>query len=222
MNIAKLAFDFDDRFKDVFTNNVKTVNSISVEKDVVYDDALPDVCTLDIYCPPLKGREKYPVLVDVHGGGWITGDKHWRRGLNRAFADMGLCVISPNYGLSPRFKYPECVKHLFACFKWICDHAEERRLDLDNVLITGDSAGGQLACLVLAIQNNAEVKARIGAVDSPLRFKGGMLVCGAYDPDSMAKNILSNKLFLEMTGYGRKHLREFKDYDLINPVNFVD
>ncbi len=222
MNIAKLAFDFDDRFKDVFTNNVKTVNSISVEKDVVYDDALPDVCTLDIYCPPLKGREKYPVLVDVHGGGWITGDKHWRRGLNRAFADMGLCVISPNYGLSPRFKYPECVKHLFACFKWICDHAEERRLDLDNVLITGDSAGGQLACLALAIQNNAEVKARIGAVDSPLRFKGGMLVCGAYDPDSMAKNILSNKLFLEMTGYGRKHLREFKDYDLMNPVNFVD
>ena len=222
MNIAKLAFDFDDRFKDVFTNNVKTVNSISVERDVVYDDALPDVCTLDIYCPPLKGREKYPVLVDVHGGGWITGDKHWRRGLNRAFADMGLCVISPNYGLSPRFKYPECVKHLFACFKWICDHAEERRLDLDNVLITGDSAGGQLACLVLAIQNNAEVKARIGAVDSPLRFKGGMLVCGAYDPDSMAKNILSNKLFLEMTGYGRKHLREFKDYDLMNPVNFVD
>ena len=222
MNIAKLAFDFDDRFKDVFTNNVKTVNSISVEKDVVYDDALTDVCTLDIYCPPLKGREKYPVLVDVHGGGWITGDKHWRRGLNRAFADMGLCVISPNYGLSPRFKYPECVKHLFACFKWICDHAEERRLDLDNVLITGDSAGGQLACLVLAIQNNAEVKARIGVVDSPLRFKGGMLVCGAYDPDSMAKNILSNKLFLEMTGYGRKHLREFKDYDLMNPVNFVD
>lgn len=222
MNIAKLAFDFDDRSKDVFTNNVKTVNSISVEKDVVYDDALPDVCTLDIYCPPLKGREKYPVLVDVHGGGWITGDKHWRRGLNRAFADMGLCVISPNYGLSPRFKYPECVKHLFACFKWICDHAEERHLDLDDVLITGDSAGGQLACLVLAIQNNAEVKARIGAVDSPLRFKGGMLVCGAYDPDSMAKNILSNKLFLEMTGYGRKHLREFKDYDLMNPVNFVD
>ena len=222
MNIAKLAFDFDDRFKDVFTNNVKTVNSISVEKDVVYDDALPDVCTLDIYCPPLKGRDKYPVLVDVHGGGWITGDKYWRRGLNRAFADMGLCVISPNYGLSPRFKYPECVKHLFACFKWICDHAEERRLDLDNVLITGDSAGGQLACLVLAIQNNADVKARIGAVDSPLRFKGGMLVCGAYDPDSMAKNIFSNKLFLEMTGYGRKHLREFKDYDLMNPVNFVD
>lgn len=221
MNIAKLAFDFDDRFKDVFTNNVKTVNSISVEKDVVYNDTLPDVCTLDIYCPPLKGRDKYPVLVDVHGGGWITGDKYWRRGLNRAFADMGLCVISPNYGLSPRFKYPECVKHLFACFKWICDHAEERRLDLDNVLITGDSAGGQLACLVLAIQNNAEVKARIGAVDSPLRFKGGMLVCGAYDPDSMAKNILSNKLFLEMTGYGRKHLREFKDYDLMNPVNFV-
>ena len=221
MNIAKLAFDFDDRFKDVFTNNVKTVNSISVEKDVVYNDTLPDVCTLDIYCPPLKGRDKYPVLVDVHGGGWITGDKYWRRGLNRAFADMGLCVISPNYGLSPRFKYPECVKHLFACFKWICDHAEERRLDLDNVLITGDSAGGQLACLVLAIQNNAEVKARIGAVDSPLRFKGGMLVCGAYDPDSMAKNIFSNKLFLDMTGYGRKHLREFKDYDLMNPVNFV-
>ena len=222
MNIAKIAFDFDDRFKDVFTNNIKTANSIAVEKDIVYDDALPDVCTLDVYCPPLKGREKYPVLVDVHGGGWITGDKHWRRGLNRAFADMGLCVISPNYGLSPRFKYPECVKHLFACFKWVCDHAEERRLDLDNVLITGDSAGGQLACLILAIQNNAAVKARIGAVESPLRFKGGMLVCGAYDPDSMAKNIFSNKLFLEMTGFGRKHIREFENYDLMNPVNFVD
>ncbi len=221
MNIAKIAFDFDDRFKDVFTNNVRTKHSIAVEKDIVYDPSLPDVCKLDVYYPPLKGRKKFPVLVDVHGGGWITGDKYWRRGLNRAFADMGLFVISPNYGLSPRFKYPECVKHLFACFKWICDHADDYALDLSNVLITGDSAGGQLACLILAIQNDPEVKARIGAVELPLRFKGGMLVCGAYDPDSMAKIVFSDKMYLEMTGYGRKHIRDFKDYDLLNPVNFI-
>ena len=43
MNIAKLAFDFDDRFKDVFTNNVRTVNSIAYETDIVYDESLPDV-----------------------------------------------------------------------------------------------------------------------------------------------------------------------------------
>lgn len=222
MNIAKLAFDFDDRAKDIFTNHVRTRNSIACEKDIVYDESLPDVCTLDVYYPPLKGRDKYPVLVDIHGGGWITGDKYWRRGLNRAFADMGLFVVSPNYGLSPRFKYPECVKHIFASFKWICDHADDYRLDLDNVLITGDSAGGQLACLALAIQNKADVRARIGAVDSPLRFKGGILVCGAYDPDSMAKNVLSNRMFVEMTGFGRKRICDFKDYDLMNPVNFVD
>lgn len=223
MNIAKLAFDFDDRFKDVFTNNVRTVNSIAYETDIVYDESLPDVCKLDVYYPPLKGREKYPVLVDIHGGGWITGDKYWRRGLNRAFADMGLFVVSPNYGLSPRFVYPDCVRHLFSCFKWICDNADNYNLDLSNVLVTGDSAGGQLACLVLAIQDNAEVKTRIGAVESPLRFKGGILACGAYDPASMAKIPLSDKMFREMTGgYGRKRLAEFPDYDLMNPVNFID
>ena len=37
----------------------------------------------------------------------------------------------------------------------------------------------------------------------------------------MAKNPLSNKMWLEMTGYGRKHLREFPDFDLLRPSDFI-
>lgn len=221
MNIAKIAFDFDDKFKDVFTNHVKTKNKITAQKDIVYDAADPETCKLDIYYPPLTS-EKIPVLLDVHGGGWITGDKYWRRGLNKAFADLGVFVVCPNYGLSPKYRYPACVKHLFKSLEWIRDNAEKYNLDLDNALITGDSAGGQLACLMLAIQDNEKVLDRLGIKDVAVKFKGGLLVCGAYDPDSMAKNPLSDKMFKEMTGYGRKHLKEFPDYDLLNPVNFVD
>lgn len=221
MNIAKIAFDFDDRFKDVFTNNVKTSSPVFCEKDIVYDDTLGKYGKLDIFYPALNSK-KIPVLFNVHGGGWITGDKHWRRGLNKAFADLGVFVVCPNYGLSPQFKYPECVKHLFNALEWVARNAQKYNLDTQNVLVCGDSAGGQLACLMLAIQKNKEVLARLNIAPSALYLKGGLLVCGAYNPDSMAKNVLSNKLFKEMTGYGRKHLKEFCDYDLMNPVNFVD
>lgn len=220
MNIAKIAFDFDDAFKDVMTNRVKTLNKIESEKDIVYDTSDPETCVLDVYYPPRDGK-KLPVLFDVHGGGWITGDKYWRRGLNKAFADLGLFVVCPNYGLSPKFKYPACVTHLYKALEWVRENAEKYDLDLDNIFITGDSAGGQLACLMLAAQNNPVLQARLKLEKQPLNFKGGLLVCGAYDPEGMAKNPLSNKMWVEMTGYGRKHLREFPDFDLLRPSDFI-
>lgn len=220
MNIAKIAFDFDDAFKDVMTNRVRTINKISAEKDIQYDDSDPEICKLDVYYPPRDGK-KLPVLFNVHGGGWITGDKYWRRGLNKVFADLGLFVVCPNYGLSPKYKYPACVTHLYKALEWVRENAEKYNLDLNNMFITGDSAGGQLACLMLAAQNNPDLQKRLKLEKEPLPFKGGLLVCGAYDPEGMAKNPLSNKMWVEMTGYGRKHLRDFPDFSLLRPSDFI-
>lgn len=218
--IPKIAFDFDDWFKDWNTNGYKPQLNIAVKNDIAYDEC--EACTLDLFIPPSVEGEKYMALINIHGGGWITGDKRKRRGLGLLYADMGLLVVNINYGLCPKYKYHESVQHCFKALKWVYDHADEYDIDTDKIFVTGDSAGGQLACLLMATQNNAEFRQKLGVKDSPARIKGGVLACGAYDTDAMLKNPMAKCLIEDMTGVTPKNIEEYPYYFAMRTIDLVD
>ena len=223
MGLAKALFVAIDKLYDPLQNKrrmtkFKDVDFV-IDTDIVYDESAPDICKLDTYRVAREG--KYPVLFYIHGGGFVAGDKKYRRALSRWSANQGYFVVNVNYGLGPDCLFPEPLRQIVRAFNWVEKHAEELNLDTDRMIVSGDSAGGQLACLMLAAQSNPELLKRLKIEKEPLPFKGGLLVCGAYDPEGMAKNPLSNKMWVEMTGYGRKHLREFPDFDLLRPSDFI-
>jgi acetyl esterase/lipase len=103
---------------------------------------------LDIYyptTPPPPGG--YPVILSFHGGGWIIGGRHrdlFLRGLVRE----GFALVSPQYRLSNRAKFPAQIEDARAAAHWLVKNAKALRLDPDRVVATGASAGGQLALLL--------------------------------------------------------------------------
>lgn len=220
--LAKLIFDIDDNVKGFVTNNYKSSNKIYETTDIVYCPEEGEICNLDLFKPELVVDVKLPVIINVHGGGWVTGDKRWRVAQGKIFADMGTCVINVNYGLSPAYKYHQSLRHIFLALRWLEDNAEEYKLDLDNVFVMGDSAGGQIACQVCATLHNKDFLARLGVEPINFRIKGALLNCGAYDFDDLLKNPMANDIIKDMTGKEVDLIDEYEYKDILYTIPWVD
>jgi acetyl esterase/lipase len=99
---------------------------------------------LDLYRP--AGPGPHPVIVWVHGGSWVRGERDDRTALNRWFADRGHAVVSVEYRLPPPAPVGEGQRRdVAAAAAWAAAHAAEEGLDPDRLVIAGQSAGATLA-----------------------------------------------------------------------------
>lgn len=146
---------------------------------------------LDIYLPHeavVRGGRTTPVYVDVHGGGFCYGYKELNRNFNTHLAARGFAVVSLNYRPAPQTDLKGQLADVQAALRWLKGHLEDYPVDPDSVFITGDSAGGALSLLTLAVENSPKAAAAFG-IDraSGIGFKGGALVCGVYSLASAGK-----------------------------------
>lgn len=105
-------------------------------------------CKLDIYAPAAGAN--LPGLVWFHGGGLTGGDKAGVRTVEvcRALANEGMVVMSVNYRLSPKVKYPAYLEDGAAAIAWCHAHAAALRVDPARLFVGGHSAGGYLTALL--------------------------------------------------------------------------
>ena len=155
-------------------------------EDVVrYDDILygtdPRWQVLDLYRPKGKEGERLPVIVSVHGGGWVYGDKERYQYYCMSLAQRGFAVVNFTYRLAPEFKYPAPLEDTNLVFSWVLEHASEYGLDTSHIFAVGDSAGGNILGLYCAICTNPEY-ARHYAFQTPQGFapRAVALNCGDY------------------------------------------
>ena len=137
---------------------------------------------LDLYRP--KDTEgKLPVLLNIHGGAWVYGDKKVYAPYCMYLATQGFAVVNASYRLAPKYTFPAPLEDVGAMVEWVVDHAEEYGLDVSNLFFVGDSAGAHLATAYTAIQlNEAYAKSFPGIkVDERFIPKGLLLNCGVFD-----------------------------------------
>ncbi|MGG5808522.1 alpha/beta hydrolase [Falsiroseomonas sp. CW058] len=116
-----------------------------------------------------------PVLVYIHGGGfvWNSIDTHDR--LMREYAAGGRCaVIGPDYALSPEAPFPVALEECAAVVRWVARHGAEWGLDPARIVVGGDSAGANLAMGVALL---------LRETDPALRLRGLLLNYGVFDAD---------------------------------------
>jgi acetyl esterase/lipase len=114
--------------------------------DVTYctADNLPQ--NMDVYFPDAGGP--WPVLVYVHGGAWIRGDKSEAAMFARSMTDQGYLVVSINYRLYPTGRYPAMIEDVKCAIRSLRANASEYNLDPDRIGAVGVSAGGHLVALL--------------------------------------------------------------------------
>lgn len=144
---------------------------------------------LDLYLPHdavLRGGHTLPVYIDIHGGGFTYGYKELNRNFNVHLAEQGFAVFSLNYRPAPQTDLHGQLADVQAALRWIKAHLADYPVDPHAVFLTGDSAGGALTLLTLAIENNAEAAAAFG-IDEPsgIGFAGAAPMCGAYSSASL-------------------------------------
>lgn len=196
---------------------------VTVEEDLDYVGEGNEFNKLDVYYDKRFADKKYPVLFNVHGGGWIVGDKKFRRGYALQMADDGLFVVNPNYALAPEYTFPTCIRDLAGALRWVCDHAEEYNLDLNNVFVSGDSAGSHLASLLATATVSDELGAALGLKELPIKFRGALLYCGVYDFDEPILHIpVADVMLKQMFGCKRlKDVNQMPYYRYLNPLNYM-
>ena len=147
------------RFKDV---------KFEIETDIPYTEG--EYCKLDTYYVKKDNDEKYPVFFYIHGGGFVAGDKYHRRGMAKWAAEKGFFVVNVNYGLGPKELFPLGLQHLITALNWVGQNAEKYNLDLDNMCVSGDSAGGYYSAMLGCVCSNKELQQRFG-VQTSLKFR---------------------------------------------------
>ena len=114
--------------------------------DVTYCtmDGLPQ--KLDLYFPSSGGS--WPVVVQVHGGAWLTGDKSEAGDKGAALNPEGYVVAAINYRLYPPARFPDFIEDVKCAVRFLRAHAAEYNLDPDHFAALGFSAGGHLVALL--------------------------------------------------------------------------
>ena len=157
-------------------------------------------------------NRKYPVIVNVHGGGWFYGDKELYSHYCCLLAEHGYVVVNFNYRLSPQNKYPAAIEDVAYLIRYIHENAQTLGIDIDNFYMVGDSAGAQLTANYCIIASNSDYRAKLDFFTYDLLPKKVCLNCGAYKMAERNDNIsawyLKNavteeqyKLFMDQLDY---------------------
>jgi acetyl esterase/lipase len=157
-------------------------------KNLPYINPPHETQELDIWAPmttTYPGQKETvvpprPLIVWIHGGGWIGGNKDHCPAV--ALVKDGFVVASINYRLSSEAKFPAQIEDCKAAIRWLRAHAKNYNIDVNHVGVWGASAGGHLAAL---LGTSGDVKDLEGGGDNLDQSSRVQAVCDWYGPTDL-------------------------------------
>lgn len=168
---------------------VKDLYDVGKIYDLNYMGGCNENHNCDVYYPHGTLKEKLPVIMEIHGGGFCTGSKLVNEPHGLWYASKGYKVVNVNYTLHPESNYVDEMQELFAALHWIEKNADEYGFDLDRLFISGDSAGGFHVLLISAIQHSEELQKYYNVEPVARGIRGTAATC----PCSDVREIMSSK-----------------------------
>ena len=203
----------DDAIRDA---GLVTPEDIQRFDDIRYGEDERNV--LDVYRLKNAGG-KLPVIVSVHGGGWVYGNKGIMQYYCMTLAEKGFAVVNFNYRLSPKHKHPAPIEDANKVFAWVLAHSEEYGFDVGNIFAVGDSVGANILGLYCCLCTDSAYAERL-AIHPPEGFlpKALGLNCGLYRMAHGENDVLMDNLAAEYFTEGGTD-EEYADICLAKHVN---
>ena len=144
---------------------------------------------LDVYRPK-NAEGTLPVIVSVHGGGWVYGDKERYQYYCMSLAQHGFAVVNFSYRLAPKHKFPASLEDTNSVFRWVLLNAEKYGFDTARIFAVGDSAGAQNLALYSCICTNPDFAKDFSfSVPDGFAPTAVALNCGVYRIDISKKDL---------------------------------
>ncbi|WAZ26057.1 alpha/beta hydrolase [Streptomyces cinnabarinus] len=108
---------------------------------------------------PAGAEGPLPVILYIHGAGWVFGNAHTHDRLVRELAvGAGAAVVFPEYDLSPEARYPVAIEQNYTVAKWVVEQGAAQDLDGSRLAVAGDSVGGNMsAALTLMAKERGDL-----------------------------------------------------------------
>jgi len=173
---------------------------------------------LDLYQP--EGiDEPAPGLVFIHGGGWQGGRREDFRGLASDAARRGYVAVTITYRLVPEHLFPAAVEDCKCAVRWLRAHAEKWNLDPDRIGAIGGSAGGHLAMMLGAMDEEDGLEGEGGWAETSSRVQAVVSYVGPTDLTAdypqMSRNIVERFI-----GGTKEDMPD--SYRRASPITYVD
>lgn len=226
MNKACVFFKFSDITMHL-PRNYKRYPDVQKVKNYAYDERYGNYTKADFYFLP--DRTKYPVVVNVHGGGFVKGGKQYRKSICCEYAREGFFVYNVNYRLAPQYPMPSAVFDVINALNKLPELAKDYPLDLSNVTLTGDSAGAFYALAAVIASFNDNFRREPGfplPLVKPTAFMGFF---GTYRPGELLHKKMPMNMAIDIASalFGKKikDVSEVENdpiYPYIDLVRFAD
>lgn len=211
--LVNYVFKKDDDKRDA---GLTTPDDVIRYDDIYYGENKYQI--LDVYRPKAVDG-KLPVIVSVHGGGWVYGDKERYQYYCMSLVKHGFAVVNFTYRLAPEYKFPAQLEDTVMVFNWLLDHQNEYGFDIDNVFAVGDSAGGHLLGLYSCLCTNLDYADKYHfKVKDNFKPKAVALNCGVYQMDMSNKNDILTRLLRDLL----KDKGSDEEIYLINVLNHIN
>ncbi len=229
MNKAQFVFKAVDIICNPSQNNIR-YEDVNCVKDIAYGPQALNKGDLYFKSDILNDGKKHPVIVYYHGGAFLAGDKKYRVSVCEYYAKEGYFVYCPNYRMPPEVDYKGLIIDCVDALNFVLTLAEKYNIDLENIVVTGDSAGGYMASYLGALKYNEELCDVLDCDKVKVELKGLMLMCGIYDLEVLMKGTSLMGVIpttaRTLLNFNFKNdfsnLKDFPDYKYISPAAFVN
>lgn len=205
---------------------VKRPKEILIDKNAKYGDDKME--RLD-FIYTLSNTEKTPMVIYIHGGGWLSGIKDMRRYYCYEWAKNGFFVANIDYSNAPDRQFPHQFQQLFNAIDFILDNKDGHNFNPDKIILAGESAGGYHITMLAVLLRNRQL---FDSLHLTFRHydsfypKALVNICGAIDLVNLkATRFPGVGIMIEaFVGHNSSYLLDHSDDEAIknmSPINFI-
>jgi acetyl esterase/lipase len=168
---------------------------------------------------PLDGRA--PVLIQIHGGAWVTGSKRGQGyPLMAHMAEKGWVCVAINYSLAPAARWPAHIIDVKRAIAWVKREIDSYGGDPDFVVVTGGSAGGHLSALAALSSNDPVFQPGFEEADTSIQ--AAVPLYGVYDLlDRAGDSPVQQEPFLTRILIGASREDAYEIWDKGSPLSWI-
>lgn len=191
-------------------------DNVHYEKKIYYGEDKNQY--MNFLCLKENLEKKKPVIIYIHGGGWVSGITEMRNTYIMNWVRKGFFACSVNYSYAPEKVFPSQLKEIYSAVDFIFDNADKYNIDTDNIVLAGESAGGYFISYLASCIKDSSPLDKLGICfrnRDKFRIKALVSHSGCFNleylsnPDKPQSKFPDMKMMLEsFTGMRRDELFE--------------